>query len=419
MDKNFRFRYVAVAVFSICFCIVCEDRCAQGQLRENLHSTGADNNATILLLKNGSVIQGAITKTADGFAVRTAAGSRIVIQNSLVRGSYGSISEVFQHKFLDALDSDDALSRHRNLFYWTLSVRRPDLARVMVGEIFKEANDANEKRRLLAQVADTENKIEAAKTQYNKVDSQVKQVSWESESDSNALPASDVGRQNRTAIVHPAARNAYRISNAELERSVRKLPNGSIKAFRKTQSKIVSGCTATKCHTEENRPFFLLGSANTDFPKLFTRINIHEVLRHVDKNDPDNSKFLQMLVSKHGDMKQAAFEEGSEFHRQMRYWVFYSTGNEGLWYQEQIAKEQEKLIKQQNEAAMQMKSTDLEGEVLGKKDGRPKPFDPTMLTPPSAEDLLPGNKKRPPKDPFDPQIFNRRFGTKPKTRKLR
>ena len=378
----------------------------------------------ILLLKNGSIVEGEITPTAEGFRIRTRAGSQYLLESKLVRGTFRNMREIFEQKKADALSINDPRQALHELFHWSIQTHRLEFAEEVVRLLERTVQDQSLLDRYQTQLASARardrsgsqthapSKNQALATRplaenQARTDDQTKPQAWASTAEPAAQAGSSAAADDRYL--------QYKNNPWALNRTAERLPSGAYHAFRKMQNELVTSCTASHCHDSTTSTYFLKSpAAGQDFSKHFTTVNLVETLRHIDHNQPDASPLLKRMLEAHGGQTEPGFSEESEFYYQLRYWSFYVVGLEKLWYEEQYAKHLEanppQSVLPQTSGPNLTDEEDLQQALSGTlgnldNDALPDRFDPTELDLPSPQELLP-SKPQQPADPFDPKPFN-------------
>ena len=399
--------------------------------------TGAEG--LILLLKNGSIVEGEITPTDKGFRVKTAAGSQYLLETRLVRGAFRNLREIFEQKKADALSISNPAQALHELFHWSLSTKRLEFASEVLELLETVVKDPQTLRRYQRQLesavarsrpsypAETSPAAAGSDGELEGDSGAATSLTWNSTTANATTPETDSASAEPTAIVADRYQQ-YRNDPWSLNREINGLPAGAYHAFRKMQPDLLAGCQAANCHSQTTEEFFLLPPPfGNEYSKHITSVNLAEVLRQVDANLPDSSPLLRHLTEAHGGQSEPAFSADSETVYQLRYWTFYVVGLEHLWYQEKFDLHQEQLQQAAAAAAANRGQTlpqdgaplsdedDLQQALNGQLAGlsnsampgsKNSSVDPEQLHLPTPRDLLP-QPARTSLDPFDPAEFNR------------
>jgi hypothetical protein len=211
----------------------------------------------------------------------------------------------------------------------------------------------------------------------------------------------------------------------ELDRLTRGMPPGTMEAFTNSiQPLILNNCTSAGCHGPgaENAHRWVRVSLGRTASRRLTQRNLHTTLQLVDRANPAGSPLLVEAARAHGTAKAAAFtdQQAAQF-RQLSVWVH------------QVAQQSEPPQPGSVASHATTLSQSLPAPAGVRTAAFHEPVDPkaptgktsTELTPTKTPDLLPlppgilpmrSEPKRGaiptgfvPKDPFDPEIFNRQY----------
>jgi hypothetical protein len=106
--------------------------------------------------------------------------------------------------------------------------------------------------------------------------------------------------------------------NDELDRMIRGLPQKAVENFTQSvQPLLMNNCTASGCHGPQSQSGLRLQRTALDQPagRRMTQRNIYTVLRYVDRENPLASRILTVPIAPHGTVKTAVFTE----HQVMQY----------------------------------------------------------------------------------------------------
>ncbi|MBS0208516.1 MAG: hypothetical protein JSS27_06130 [Planctomycetes bacterium] len=124
----------------------------------------------------------------------------------------------------------------------------------------------------------------------------------------------------------PEATSAKSVSNEELDRLVRSLPEGTVDTFtHSVQPLLINSCTTTGCHgpNATNRlSLFRIPMGRTPSRRL-TQRNLHAAIAQVDMSNPAASPLLTVPLKEHGGRKTPLFtsHEMTQY-RQLVAWVY-------------------------------------------------------------------------------------------------
>jgi hypothetical protein len=322
---------------------------------------------SVLLLRNGEVLCGAITKVGDRYVATLGNGSELRITVRDVEMHCLTLDEVYQRK--RASIAVNSVSEHLTLADWCLCNA---LHRQAADELLKAiALDPDHPR-----LAWFERRLQSAIDQPS--------------------PSSDEPCVSTRAV-----------SLEELERTMQGLPEDAVEAFvSRVQPLLLNRCGANTCHGVRSDSEFRLvrpGWGKT-VTRRFTQRNLHATLSEVNTNAPHESPLLVAPSAPHGNVAGAIFGEQDE--AQLRVLVD--------WVKQVTRDRQRKAVATlPAEPAGQLMQASYEEPVHLPQSGIDEPV-PT--TPTHDASLPPTSHGRPasplvspaPRDAFDPDVFNRR-----------
>ncbi len=340
--------------------------------------------AGVLVLRNGQLLKGEITRAGDHYIVTFGVGGEIKIAAKEVEAQCADLEGAYDYK-LRRLSGDGA-GPHLDLAEWCL---RQNLHRHCAEQLS------------LALAAEPENKrIEA-------IDRRL-QLALQA-------PTSAKSTASSSTIVNPE----------QLDKTLRELPKGSLERFSTIVQPILNNrCATSHCHGATSSSEFVLlrPPAGLNSAQRFTQRNLYAVLQFVDRHDPANSPILTKPQSPHGSGTTAAFDARNRAQMQeLQTWL------EQIAYRKepptpatidpQAAQLSSQLRATPGEMATASKPATSAAELSAPWDLPAKPQSPATVTNlPTAASPTPAphaaNKSWQPRDPFDPEIFNRRFSGK-------
>ena len=248
--------------------------------------------ATIIVLANDTVIRGEISQTNDGIRVRTASGSIVELRLDQVAFVEDTLDHALLH-LAGSVDLGDPRQLER-LFNWCLQ-------NGLVGR----AADLLERAR--AQALD---------------DGGLRRMQRRFEDQTRRPAASDAGA---TAKLAPSAIAApLRASSKEIDAALDGLPDG-VEAFfnQRLNVRLIAGCSAAKCHSRSSptMPLWHDGQASST-PRGYAQRNLYEILQWVDRQQPKDSRLLEMARTAHGGQNEAAFADSGKAYSQLQYWTY-------------------------------------------------------------------------------------------------
>ncbi len=122
-------------------------------------------------------------------------------------------------------------------------------------------------------------------------------------------------------------------SSEDLDRMVRGMPPGAVETFTQTvQPLLMNHCMASGCHGPQTESGLRLMRASADQPpgRRLTQRNLHAVMQFVDYNDAKSSRLLSAISGPHATVKAAMFSDRQAGHyKQIADWVNQVTGHPG------------------------------------------------------------------------------------------
>jgi len=346
----------------------------------------------VLLLRNGELISGQITRSGDRYDVLVR-GSEIRIKTADVELFCRDVLEGYQRR-RSTLDLNK-VQDHLELAEWCL---RNALQGQAAGEL-KEAIalDASHPK----------------------------------------IPLLE--RRLRLALEQPPVRSAAKPPTEgpaieDLDRMIRGMPHGAVEAFTSSvQPLLINHCSTSGCHTQQSpSPLKLMRIATgKNASRRATQRNLYSVLKLIDHQRPDESLLLTVPVRAHGTAKAPIFtQHDAQRYKQLVDWVHRVAGEQATPTKPATLDTPDAALLQkvpggEKEAASSPASTPARpfgqladepasGVVQASALGKKEPGRVTVASP------LKPNVKRgltdqtfQPKDAFDPEIFNRRYFGKP------
>ena len=181
----------------------------------------------------------------------------------------------------------------------------------------------------------------------------------------------------------------------EFDRLIGEMPSGSVETFTQTvQPLLVNHCTSAGCHGPGTETKFRLlrAPAGRSPRRRLTQRNLHATLQWIDRGDPKASPLLTAPVNPHGTAKVPVFTNSqvAQYQRLVD-WVF------------QVAEKKKAEVPETVSANHQPLVRAMPAETSG-FDFPPPQQQPPQQPQPQRNDATPGHA-----DPFDPEIFNRRY----------
>lgn len=349
----------------------------------------------VLLLTNGSVIQGTITAAGDRYDVFLE-DSEIHVKRSEVALSCRDLHECYLHK-RKGIEQGHAVE-HLDLAEWCL---RQSLLTEAGQEIAaaRKADGAHPKLSLL------EARLKLAR---------------------EAPPRTE-----------PAKAPEKQAPAEQLDVLARGLPAGTMEHFTNSvQPVLLNYCSRAGCHSAAANNSFRLEriSRNRVSGRHPTQRNLQSVLGLIDRAAPEESRLLAAPIRAHGTLKAPVFTDREQAqYRQIVQWVYMVAGSKAPGPAPTLEERTAPLSQVLPGAGGSLPSTEVpkgpsEDEIMpaekeasnskDKKDVAPKADgappanfqSKAMKTTPALRSAAkPSTQEFAPKDAFDPEIFNRRF----------
>ncbi len=321
---------------------------AFGQAVSSSHAQPVATKAVheIVLLDNGRVLQGQVTRTADQVHILTHQGSRIVLSSKRIDAILDSMEDVWQHRS-SKLAADD-VQGHLSLFHWCLKHHLQHQAQQQLTHLMLADLDVNRLKYLDQQIARTferpaEQHRDASNTE------RTNKLSDDSYAFKSLPPLDADNRMPTKTIVDRAialASHTEPADNDEVERlktargkTVPKVPQQSIRDEldsmtdlltrddlhqfqRRIQPVLLKGCLAAKCHSSNATVMPLMHRGHGQLvPKRFTQRNLQSMMPWIDGNDASNSGLLTQATVAHGGQETPAMQLDSPEFQRLSAWV--------------------------------------------------------------------------------------------------
>jgi hypothetical protein len=207
------------------------------------------------------------------------------------------------------------------------------------------------------------------------------------------------------------------VGSRQLEETLEKLPKGSVEKFSVTiQPMLINRCGANGCHGPAAKSSFhlLRPAAGQMMTKRFTQRNLFTVLQFMDKDEPEGSPLVTIPQERHGGAQSPVFDKRSRHQLDdLIAWAKHLSPKPPQVSLPSSVGPMQTLLSQpdstQRKPAVEQaggKSPPSTSPRAEKGESR-RPRAP-RLPPPTDEKTEPGSREDfTPRDPFDPEIFNR------------
>ncbi|MGH7137172.1 MAG: hypothetical protein ACREHD_15630 [Pirellulales bacterium] len=352
----------------------------------------------VVLLRNGEVLSGTIARTGDYYHVSKPA-AEIRLKASEVDKVAETVTGLYEEKRRRM--TPGKLPEHLDLAEWCIEQRLLEQANTELAAA--AALEPNHPRIVLLQ-----RRIELA------------------------------GRTNQAVNPTPPVVDTGP-SSEELDRLVRGLPAHAVETFTSSiQPLLVNNCTTSGCHGPRSPGKLRLLRLSLSGPanRRLTQRNLHAVWQMIDVNQPAASPLLTQPIRPHGKAKGPIFSghEAAQY-RQLVSWVYSATRQRRLQQADEDVQEpsadspavdntvaslppdkkKKKSKRQEPPAALPVEASLDEPPTTGE----PEENEPSMPPSGAASDqdaardptqaLDDDDEDYEPVDPFDPEVFNRRF----------
>jgi hypothetical protein len=228
----------------------------------------------ILVLRNGHVLAGEVTRAGDYYVVTKGEGSELRLKADEVELFCGSLLEAYDFK---AHHISGTLAKpHLELANWCL---RQQMHEKCAEQLAAAAH------------------VEPANPQVKELETRLKLARESQPPPRTASPA------------------AAGVTADELEKTLRALPRGSVEKFGAiVQPILLNRCGANQCHGPNAKSEFRLlrPPPGQIVSRRFTQRNLHAALRYVDPANTEESPLVAMPKQRHGNSLSAVFDKHTE-----------------------------------------------------------------------------------------------------------
>ena len=332
--------------------------------------------AGLLVLKNGQVIEGDVTRAGDYFVVTRGEGTELRLKADDVECFCASLEEAYEFK-----------------------------ARRLTGQSFRGRLD-------LARWCLRNGLLDHCHEQILQVDraepnnAQVKEL----------MTRLEVMQLSPPAPSGPAA--TLPVPPEKLEQTIAELPRGSVERFGAiVQPILLNRCAANQCHGPNSKSEFRLlrPPPGQTVSRRFTQRNLATTLRQLDRSSPDQSPLVLKAEQRHGSALTPVFDKHSANQlSEIVGWARMTSGPNVV----PAAGTRSETATYYRPASITPAASTLSQPAAPGTDGSPAaaPVQPTRPTttentartaqPPPSKNAEPAGQ---PRDRYDPEIFNRRY----------
>lgn len=324
--------------------------------------------AGVVVLRNGQIIEGDVLRAGDYFVVTKGKGSEVWLKTDDVECCCASVLEAYEFKAAHV--SGLGTKPHLDLARWCLR---------------QNLYEKCEQQLATAKAADPTNP-------------QIKELE-------TLLALAREAPPPPSAAAPPTGM----VSADELEKRLRALPKGSVEKFGAiVQPILLNRCGANRCHGPNAESAFRLlrPPPGQIASRRFTQRNLYETLKHVDSSAPDSSPLVSMPQRRHGNALTAVFDKHSEQQlAELIAWVRLTAANPPA------ASVSPTRISTTSAALSQPAAAPPPANAPAERTASPQPGIRVMRPPldqPTGHSAA-STRESPLRDPYDPEIFNRRY----------
>lgn len=383
------------------------------------------DNRSFVLMNNGSVFHGVVRPVGEKMEIRLGQGATIQVDSKQVGHIAASKLELYhaQVKSIRIWGTGE----HWHLTQWCLQQQLLEQAVLHYGELAKNVEPSAKFKQLEQQLKSALLNSEEVRSSIAK--NEVRSAVAIQESTPNPMAvtlASSVDNVSKPSVQHLA------------------IPGYVKKAFHTTVAPIlINGCGQAGCHGLPGNSSFHIHKAAGDQASTIANQNLENVLRYINPKDPSSSQLIAYATNAHGIQKSPRFNPLREDDRahieRIAQWiksVEFANAVEGEVLStnsntvvQAIATDVQPSIATPSASPKSRMDWIREAQSLPEQDRNAKlskPVDNSQSNPPgagvisagdialleSAIDKLERQKKATGKDPFDPNVFNAKFGNK-------
>ena len=210
------------------------------------------------------------------------------------------------------------------------------------------------------------------------------------------------------------------ITEAEIERTVDKLPDLAVRQFTTTiQPLLVNSCGAAACHGSASKSDFRLvrPTWGRAVPRRLTQRNLYTTVHQIDRNDHRKSPLLQIPGSGKCNAGKPVFDDRNAYQlSQLTAWVRQVPSNRAFQNRPATFPQPNMILSRPNSflSPAERKFKPVAPYHNFPPLDLPDKMQPATTVAPAAKpqpktQVLPVNSAFKPRDEFDPQIFNRRY----------
>lgn len=330
-----------------------------------------------VILKNGQTLQGSVVVLGDRYQITLQNGSDLRIDSARVDCVVACLADAYEHKFQRV--EPRSFRARATLAEWCLHHRLQSQAatEIAAAKLIEPSNPriAGLERRLqsLSDSSLQRTAIDAGKPERTAEKPAVRQANFDEE-----LPE----KETANSLRRPASTRSPAVKDRS-EQLAAELPARAVEEFTQiVQPFMLNRCATNNCHGTNDLPTFHLirPPPGKTLSRRLTLQNLNAMLPSVDRTNPDASPLLQVPLAPHGPVRGALLStDGDKAYSKLKHWV-------GLF------------------------ATRGDTEQADEPASIPVPDKERFATKPDSEPAAAPATAFRPKDAFDPELFNRRYG---------
>ena len=380
-------------------------------------SAQSDNQGNFLLLKNGQVVEGKVTLEDGQYWVVKKSGSRIAFKKSKVDSLSRSKQDVYWAKYAQLSASD--IQGHIGLMRWCLKqdlieeagnqidiLQLLDVSPSLLLQLNKKLVsliDARRERALkkLSNSAAQNPKVDKPTEVVDPIDNKVRPVNYES---------SLVKREK--AAIEKAKHQQL------LDSTTKGLPDHAVVMFkRKIEPLLIRSCYTAKCHDGGSDVLnFRAIAKNESIPKRMSQENLLQILRLSNFDQPMESKLLTAAGLPHAGLSKPILKLESQQFLNLRAWLI-SISSKPLHFHPLPSNflDSDLTVKTKPEMTSEPVGTSKPVKASGMETFAPIPKPDRADESEDVPDVPHNQEATQRNDPFDPEVFNRKYSKKDKS----
>lgn len=362
----------------------------------------------VVLLKNGNVLKGVVQRDGMRVEVRSSSGTLIIDMDS-VDFFCESMEEAYRLR--QASTDPNDLEKQVQLLRWCMKHKlyreaqeQIDVLQMLpikatrLDYLNRQVNVAiaQQKRKVQQEFQNLQPRI--AENPISPAAGEIAQVGYEQPIEIMPLP--DAGSNS---LAQPIPKLA---SKRDIEEFSKSFPGELVSHYkRKIEPDMIRNCSNAGCHNSSHEGFPLLNKGygrRVEVPKLYSQRNFYRMMKFVNLDQPLESVLFQKATQPHGGQDEAAYVPNRKETKTLEQWLLsIATPEAQRAYQQkqfEIANAENMNLPGNSIPPIQETHVQQASAVLP---------DSSI---PSVPNLAPRAQTFTPKDPFDPEIFNRKYG---------